>query len=135
MENGGRKTKGTRMSSTIRIKRSGPGRLFFEVHSEGVVASLTSAHYSTICKMEAGLALLFAVARSPSALRVEPGEGATRIGLKDRRGRVTFVGRIPESLLLRAISTIASAQVVDDRPPEQRRTDISGRLCDLHHRS
>ena len=56
-----------------------------------------------------------------------------KIGMKDKRGRVTFVGQISETLVQRAMSTIASAQVIDERPPEQRRTDLSGRLCDLHH--
>jgi hypothetical protein len=121
------------MSSTIRIKRSGPGKLFFEVHSEGAIPALTSAHYSTICKMEAGLALLFAAARSPGALRMEPDEGAMRIGLKGKRGRVTFVGQLSESMVQIVMPTIASAHVIDDRPPEQRRADLSGRLCDLHH--
>lgn len=121
------------MNSTIRIKRSGPGRLFFEVHAEGAIPLLTSAHYSTICKMEAGLALLVAAARSPSTLLVEPTADTVKIGMKDKRGRVTFVGQISETLVQRAMSTIASAQVIDERPPEQRRTDLSGRLCDLHH--
>lgn len=121
------------MSSTIRIKRSGPGKVFFEVHAEGAIPVLTSAHYRTICKMEAGLALLFAAAHSPSALLIEPGEDAMRIGLKNKRGRVTFDGQLSESMVQSAMSTIASAQVIDDRPPERRRTDLSGRLCDLHH--
>jgi hypothetical protein len=121
------------MNSTIRIKRSGPGKLYFEVHVEGAIPVLTSAYYSTICKMEAGLALLFAAARSPNHLLVEPHGDATRVGLNDRRGRVPFVGQLSESLVQSTISTIGSAQVIDDRPPEQRRTDLSGRLCDLHH--
>jgi hypothetical protein len=121
------------MNSTIRIKRSGPGKLYFEVYVEGAIPVLTSAYYSSICKLEAGLALLFATARSPNDLLVEPDGDATRIGLKDKRGRVPFVGRLVESLVQSAISTIASAQVVDDRPPKQRRTDLSGSLCDLNH--
>lgn len=121
------------MNSTIRIKRSGPGKLYFEVYVEGAIPVLTSACYSSICKLEAGLALLFATASSPNDLLVEPDGDATRIGLKDRRGRVPFVGRLAESLVQSAIGTIASAQVVDDRPPEQRRTDLSGSLCDLNH--
>lgn len=121
------------MNSTIRIKRSGPGKLYFEVYVDGAIPVLTSAYYSSICKMEAGLTLLFAAASSPNDLLVEPNIDGTRVGLKDRRGRVPFVGRLAESLVQRAMCTIASAEVVDDRPPEQRRTDLSGSLCDLNH--
>lgn len=120
------------MKSTIRIKRSGPGRLLFEIHVDGATPLLTSAHYSSICKMEAGLALLVAAARSPSDLLVEPAADTVKVGLKDKRGRVTFVGQVSETLVQGAMSTIASAQVIDERPPERRRTALSGRLCDLH---
>lgn len=47
---------------------------------------LTNAHFSTICMLEAGLALIFAAARSSSALLVEQDDGATKVGLKDKRG-------------------------------------------------
>lgn len=81
--------------------------------------------------MEAGLALLIAAARSPSALLIEPSADTVKIGLKGTRGRVMLVGQLSESLVQRAMSTIATAHVIDERPPEQRRTDMSGRLCDL----
>lgn len=125
--------RGAQMNSTIRIKRSGRGKLYFEVYVEGASPVLASGHYSSICKMEAGLALLFAAASSPDDLLVESDEEATRVGLRGKRGRVPFVGRLAETMVRRAICTIASAQVVDDRPPEQRRTDLSGSLCDINH--
>jgi hypothetical protein len=120
------------MNSIIRVKRSSPQNLYFEIHVNDGVHVVTSEPFSTFCKLETGLAFHVAAAQTPNALSVQASGDSTKVGLRSQRGRVRLLGQHPEQVVQRVISAVSNAQVIDERPPAQRRTDLSGPLSNLH---
>lgn len=117
---------------TVRIKKDATRRLVFEVvDGEGSLLA-RSAPYSSICKLEAGLALLIAAGQDAGRAVIDRGEIATAIGPGGRRGRVRVTGDLSPNRIREILASLPEAVVSDDRSPGERRYELSGRLCDLH---
>ena len=121
------------MTHTIRIEKGGRRGLHFEVNSGAAREIATSTSSDTICRLETGLSILFQAARSPSSAAVELNVDTTSVGPSKRRKRVRFVGHFDADGIRKLLAGALTAIVVDERPADQRRADLSGRLCDLEH--
>jgi len=121
------------MTDIIRINKVGPRKLGFEADLVPERRVATSAPFQTIGQLESGLAALFQMAQSPQSVAVELGADMTSFGLSWRRTRVRFVGRLEADCISGVLSGALNAIVVGERPADQRRADLSGRLCDLEH--
>jgi hypothetical protein len=119
------------MPNTIHIKAARSGELAFEIRdSLGALIAL-SGGYRTICRLESALSTLQSI--TPGAYVAESGESQTKLGVTGSRKRVTFEGILPGPTVGTLLDRIAQARVVDERPVGRRRTDLTGRLCDLEH--
>ncbi len=114
------------MTSTIRIERSSPRSLFFEIDAGTGGRITTSASFKSIYRMEAGHAVLFGAGQPPCT-------DTTSLGPSKRRKRVRFDGRYDADWAREVLSCALAAIVLDERPADHRRADLSGRLCDLEH--
>ncbi|MFT3953795.1 MAG: hypothetical protein QM722_05185 [Piscinibacter sp.] len=123
----------TEFSHTIRIKKDAPRCLVFEVASSSGGLLARSAPYASICKLEAGLTVLRAAAESAEAAAVETDGATTWVRPGDRRSRVALKGMLSTDLVAQVLAGLPSAVIVDDRPPSERRADLSGQFCDLAH--
>ena len=117
---------------TIRIKKDATRRLVFEVVDRAGLLLARSAPYSSICKLEAGLATLLAAGREADTSVVYRGDTATAIGPVGRRSRVRLMSELSPSRIREILASLPEAVVSDERSPSERRYDLSGWLCDLH---
>jgi hypothetical protein len=121
----------TETNQTIRIKKGAPRHLVFEVLDSKGALLARSTPFASICKLEAGLALLVAAARESEAAVINIDGSTTSVTPADRRTRVRFEGTVPPERLRVLFNGLLEAVVVDDRSPSERRKDLSGVLCDL----
>ena len=119
------------MKHTIRIKKRGPRDLCFDLDEGASRRLATSAGFDTICRLERGLAVLVKVSPAPESAAVERVAEATSIGPSSRRRRARFIGSPGNNEIRAPLCAVAAANVIDERPADQRRTDRSDRLCDL----
>ena len=121
------------MNHSIRIKREGPRRLIFEV-LDGAGKNLgVSEPFTTICRLEAGFATLCEAAKSPEGIKVSHSSGRTSVGSGLGRRQLHFVGRLQDDAIHEILVGAQGATIVDERPQEHRRGDLSGPLRDLTH--
>ena len=121
------------MTSIIRIRKRGHRNLFSDVESGAGDRTLIGASFSTIGRFESGLAVLFQAAQSPGSVAVEPDADTTGLDTTKRDMRVRFVGHFDADGIRKLLAGALIAIVVDERPADQRRADLSGRLRDLEH--
>ncbi len=121
------------MAHTIRIKKDAPHGLVFEVASSSGTLLARSNPYISICKLEAALSVLTAAAKAAKAVSIDTDGHTTWVTPGGRKSRVALEGGLSDDRVTHLLMGVASATVIDDRPPEARRSDLSGRLCDLAH--
>jgi hypothetical protein len=121
------------MEHTFRIKKGGPRQLYFLVDRGADHQIATSETFDTICKLEAGLAVLLEAAKSSGTVVVERDAELTSLGSDGRRLRVRFRGRLDDDGVRELLRGAMTATLIDERPNGQRRADLSGRLCELGH--
>jgi hypothetical protein len=121
----------TPTTQTIRIKRRGPRGLYFDIEDHAGQRFATSSPFDTICRLESGLAVLIQAAQKPHVAVVERDDRSTSIRVGSTRKRVHFIGRLTDSSVHDLLTGIDTAMVMDERPANQRRADLSGRLCEL----
>ena len=121
------------MTHTIRIKKRGPRDLYFDVEGGTGHRIATSSPFDTICRLESGLAVLGDAAQNPVRAIVERDDETTSIGSSPGRKRVRFVGCLKDTGVRDLLSGVETARVVDERPEDQRRVDLSGRLSEVGH--
>lgn len=121
------------ISHTIRIKKDAPRCLVFEVMSWSGALLARSAPYASICKLEVGLTVLRAAAEAAEAATIDTDGSTTWVRPGGRRSRVALEGRLAADRISQLLAGLPLAAVVDDRPPSERRADLSGRLCDIAH--
>lgn len=119
------------MAHTVRIKKDAPRSLVFEVMNASGRLIARSAPYTSICKLEAGLATLTASAEAPESAVVNSDGHITWVRAATRRSRVALEGLLLHDVVAELLMGLPSAVVVDARPPHERRTDLTGPLCDL----
>jgi hypothetical protein len=119
------------MTHTIRIKKEAPRRLVFEVLSPSGTLLARSATFASICKLEAALSLLTAAGPAIESAAFGTEGETTWVRPGTRRSRMALEGSLPANRVAQLLTGIPSASVVDDRPPSERRADLSGRRCDL----
>ena len=113
----------------VRISSPGPGAVCFTVEGSTGEGLLSSAAFPTICRLEEVLARLCAVASSPVGQRSWQ-LSSDSLAISGPAGRLTL--RLSHALRAADIDAILdglpTANVVDDRDPKRRRTDLSGPL-------
>ena len=119
------------MTLTIRIKRVGPRGLYFEVVRRSGESLATSEPFDTICRLESGLATLVEMARSPDLVGVERNAARTSLSPATRRRQVGFAGCLADDAIRELLAGTEAATVIDERPVAQRRSNLSGPLCNL----
>ncbi len=121
----------TASKHTIRIKKQATRRLVFEVQDSTGALLARSTPFTSICKLEAGLSVLTAAARESEAAIISVDDNTTSVTPGGRRSRVLLEGKLlPESRRV-LLAGVLEAVVVDDRPPNERRIDLSGPVCAL----
>jgi hypothetical protein len=120
------------MEHTFCIRMGGPRQLFFLVDRGADLRIATGETFGTICKLEAGLAVLLEVAQSPESAVVERDAGVTSLG-SAARVRVRFRGRMDDDGVRELLRGAMTTTLIDERPNGQRRADLAGRLCELGH--
>jgi len=118
------------MKHTIRIKKRGPRDLFFDLDDGASRRLATGAGFDTICGLER-VAVLVEVSPAPESAAVERVAEATSIGPSSRRRQARFIGSPGNNEIRTPLRAVAVANVIDERPADQSRTDRSDRLCDL----
>jgi hypothetical protein len=121
------------MEHTFRIKKGGPRQLYFLVEHGAGHQIATSETFATICKLEAGLAVLLEAAQSPESVVIEHDAEVTSLGSAGRRARVRFRGRLTDDGISGLLRGAMTAALIDERPDGRRRADLSGPLCDFGH--
>ena len=116
----------------IRIKKDAARRLVFEVLDGTGSLLARSAPYPSICKLEAGLAMLMAAAQESDRAVIDRGDSSTAIGPVGRRGRVHVQGNLSRGRIQKLLASVPKAVVRDERSAGERRYDLSGPLCHLH---
>jgi hypothetical protein len=116
---------------TIRIKREAPGCLRFEVLGSTGTLLARSTPYASICKLEAGLSVLTALARESETVVIRFDGNTTSVIPVGRRSRVILEGELHPAQRRVLFAGIPDAVVVDERPQKDRRSDLSGPLCAL----
>ena len=119
------------MEHTFRIKKGGPRQLYFLVDRGADQRITTSENFHTICKLEAGLAVLLEAAQSPESALVERDAEVTSLGSAGRRMRVRLRGRLDDDGVRELLRGAMTATLIDERPNGQPRADLSGHLCEL----
>lgn len=117
---------------TVRIKKEASRQLVFEVWDGAGFHVARSATYPSICKLEAGLAMLMVAAQQSDRAVVERDDIRTAIQPVGRRARVCLDGSLSDGRIQEMLASLSEAVVRDDRSPSEKRFDLSGRLCDLH---
>ncbi len=121
----------TATKHTIRIKKQATRRLVFEVQGSTGALLARSTPFTSICKLEAGLSVLTAAARESESAIISVDDNTTSVTPAGRRSRVLLEGKLPPEHRRVLFAGILEAVVVDDRPPNERRDDLSGPLCVL----
>jgi hypothetical protein len=121
------------MEHTYRVKKGGPRQLYFLVDRGADQQIATSDTFDTICKLEAGLAVLLEVAQFPESAVVERDAEVTSLSSAARRMRVRFRGHLDDDGVSELLRGVMTATLIDERPKGQRRADLSGRLRELGH--
>jgi hypothetical protein len=119
------------MPHTVRIKKNAPRCLYFEVASASGNLIVRSTPYTSICKLETGLAGLTATAATPESVVVNSDGSTTWIGTTTRRSHVALEGLLSHGDVAELLAGLPSAIVVDARPSHERRADLTGPLCNL----
>lgn len=117
----------------VLIKKLAPRCLVFEVVDGAGKLLARSLPYTTICKLEAGLSVLSAAAESAHRTEFADDEPTTWVMPAVGRRRVALEGRHGSDALVQLLQGIPQAELVDERPAAERRTDLSGQLCELTH--
>lgn len=121
----------TATKQTIRIKKDAPHQLVFEVLDSTGALLARSTPFPSICKLEGGLAVLVAAARKAETAVITIDVSTTTVTPAGRRSRVRLEGALRPEHRRALFGGILEAVVVDDRPPHERRSDLSGPLCEL----
>ena len=113
----------------VRISSPRPGAVCFTVEGSTGEGLLSSAAFPTICRLEEVLARLCAVANSPVGQRNWQ-LGSDSLAMSDPAGRLTLrLAQPPEAADIETmLDGLPTANVIDDRDPKRRRTDLSGPL-------
>jgi hypothetical protein len=119
------------MVNAIHIRSVGSSRLVYELRTSAGALVATSAEFPTICRLETGLAALLAASEAMDTVTIEREANLITLVPASGRGRVRLLGEVNETALRDALTGARSSSVVDDRPVGRRRTDLSGRLCDI----
>ena len=121
------------MANTIRIKRAGPRALYFDLARGAGQTPATGTVYETICRLEAGLSLLYQACQAPTSAVVYRDAETTSMRPTGRRGRVRLVGRLNDDHARELFQVANTAIMIHERPVAQRHTEMSGRLCGLRN--
>lgn len=112
---------------TIRIdERAG---LFYEVRDHAGHAIARSTTFASICKLEESLAALYraCAAKERCTWSIESGVTTLRFGSTRRAFRIQ--GALQSVHIEQLLECVAVGRLVDARPPERRRTDLSQGSC------
>jgi hypothetical protein len=116
---------------TIRIKREAPHHLVFEVLDSTGTSLARSTPFASICKLEGGLAVLVAAARKAETAVINIDGSTTSVITAGRSSRMRLGGTLSPEHRRVLFGGILEEVVVDDRLPHERRSDLSGPLCEL----
>jgi hypothetical protein len=122
---------GLHPTQTIRIKRREPRSLYFVIEDRAGRQIATSGRFETICRLELGLAVLVQASQKRHLVVIARDDQSTSIRVGSSRKRVRFVSDLTGVCVRDLLAGINSAEVIDERAASQRRTELSGRLCEL----
>ena len=116
----------------VRISSPIPGAVCFAVEGSTGEGLFRAAAFPTICRLEEVLARLCAVASSPAGKRSWQ-LGSDSMVISGPSGRLTLrLSQAPNAADIDAmLDSLPTANVIDDRDPKRRRTDLSGPLRHL----
>lgn len=117
----------------FRISTTDGGGVRFDViDSRGRHLAISKA-YASICSLETALSALNSMGRDQTEVDVRYGNGTTIVRGRSNRRTITFEGAMPLADVLSLLALTPTAKLVDHRPLGRRRTDLTGRMCDLDH--
>ncbi len=90
----------------------------------------TSKRFSSICKLEASLANLKHIAEEKSELKIEHGGSFLDIKATSSRRIVRLQGKLDRPTLQQLMNHVVNARILDARPENRRRSDLTGLTCD-----
>jgi len=120
------------MPSTIRVRFDPADKLVFDIEVEAGQASIRSAQFRSICRLESALGLLHRLSESSAAPGVFRKLEATGLSEDGRRAQVTLQATLSAEQVAALLAQLNSARVVDERPETRRRSDVSGPLSQFH---
>ena len=114
---------------TVVILCIGDGAVGFVVRDTGGKALASSAPFATICRLESALSTLISASMHEWAVTTHDmgsvvSVGRRRVPLREPRSRAEIAA---------AIAAAACARIVDQRPANRRRYDLTGMRCDMSH--
>ena len=117
----------------ICIKSENSEALWYEIKSGSAECVLRSRNFKTICQIETALAGLWEIARYPEAASIVQSSAKTEIVSLLSRRRVSLSDQVCTADLKSVLHGIPQAKVLDERPNDRRRTDLTGPLRKLIH--
>jgi hypothetical protein len=109
----------------------GASAVTFEVRANNSAVLATSVPFDSICRLEAALGTLSA--RTREDWRAVERDGKTTVIVGEGRRGVRLDGRLTTDQVAAVVATVADATIVDERPANRRRQDLTGLCCDLSH--
>lgn len=107
------------------------GGLHFEIYFGSELVTL-SRSFDSICQLERSLSLLLRLALSNS-FEIDQSSGGTAIRQKGQRAKIVFYRSISSLQISKILQAVSSASVIDRRPINRRRFDLSGPLQRVVH--
>jgi len=115
----------------VLIKKRASRCLVFEVQNSNGRLLARSRPYTTICTLEASLSVLTAAAHAGHRVEHSEGDRTTFVMPVSSRRRVELEGPLQPGAVADLLEGLPAALIVDERPAAERRSDLSGRLCEL----